>query len=751
MNIKETRHQARSNLARGICSLRPLLLAAALCFIPAAHGAEQAEQDAFEGKPLVHRGVGAADFQRELDIHIQKTDPPKIEAEPSSIGALNLFGCAALIPGVIFLWRRWGAFRAHFAPLEPACAEGLPLPADDKLFSDFVTAFESGASAPVSNSSTSVSEATSHTGSTGAGSNGPWVSAPAASKSIDIRRFFELAPERLEPIRTRLSEVSRTSDPGMQQKNFGQLCELVRSFVLICEPPELRPAQQLARGLEGLLRQMSEKASNITPSTLRTAASALVALEAISKPGVRFELASAPPPRFLAVDDDPISRHAVAASLKKVLGPPELAENGESALKLATENLYDVVFLDIEMPGMDGYEVCSRIHEIELNKGTPVVFVTSHSDFDSRAKSAEAGGHDLIGKPFLAFEITVKALTLLLRNRLCKAQATPSKPVLTKTPTAAADAKAQPSPESLRVNQQPSRPDAQPPTPPAPSPNSCAAASLTEEDFANGFFADAPEQIKLVRGHLCAVQESADDAQRQEKIGEAYVATHTLLREAENGQLMAASRLTSAMLGLFKKFLEKPQSITVSAIDTASVALDFLEEFCGPDLKQDLASPPVRILVVDDDAITRRALSGAVQVAFEKPEVAHDGEGAVFLAQQKPFDMIFMDVRMPGIDGFAACAKIHETVLNRQTPVVFVTSHSDYHSRERAAEAGGCGFIPKPALRVEVTLAALTFAFRGRLEKKKPDPISPEKPVNESEGPGGNLEHATEEAARSAA
>ena len=47
-----------------------------------------------------------------------------------------------------------------------------------------------------------------------------------------------------------------------------------------------------------------------------------------------------------------------------------------------------------------------------------MIFVTRHSDFNSRAKSALSRGEDLIGKPFLVFEITVKALTLALHGRL---------------------------------------------------------------------------------------------------------------------------------------------------------------------------------------------------------------------------------------------------------------------------------------------------------------------------------------------
>ena len=70
------------------------------------------------------------------------------------------------------------------------------------------------------------------------------------------------------------------------------------------------------------------------------------------------------------------------------------------------------------MPGMDGYELCSKIKELPQNKSTPIVFVTCHNDYESHAKSCLAGGTDLLGKPFLTFEITVKALTLALRTRL---------------------------------------------------------------------------------------------------------------------------------------------------------------------------------------------------------------------------------------------------------------------------------------------------------------------------------------------
>jgi CheY-like chemotaxis protein len=71
------------------------------------------------------------------------------------------------------------------------------------------------------------------------------------------------------------------------------------------------------------------------------------------------------------------------------------------------------------------------------------------------------------------------------------------------------------------------------------------------------------------------------------------------------------------------------------------------------------------------------------------------------------------------MDGFGACAKIREIELNANTPVVFVTSHSDMESRAKASLAGGDGFISKPTLSAEISLTALSFILRERLRKNR--------------------------------
>ena len=156
----------------------------------------------------------------------------------------------------------------------------------------------------------------------------------------------------------------------------------------------------------------------VTPATLRTLATGADALNELCVPGLRADLFTNPPIRLLAVDDDVISRKAVSCALKKALNPADLAEDGEMALALATKHSYDVIFLDVEMPGMDGFEVCKRIHQTIPNARTPVVYVTIHNDFEARVQSTLSGGCGHIHKSCLTFEIAVKALTLALQGRI---------------------------------------------------------------------------------------------------------------------------------------------------------------------------------------------------------------------------------------------------------------------------------------------------------------------------------------------
>jgi len=231
-----------------------------------------------------------------------------------------------------------------------------------------------------------------------------------------VQKFFKAAPQLLAQLRAALEKLPSDSK-GMETALPG-LATALTALKKASEVPELVPLWQLSTALAALLEQVTQKKRQATGSTLRTITAAIQLAEKLAQPGVPADLLADPPIRVMAVDDDPISRHAVSFALKKALNLPDLASEGETALHLATDATYDAIFLDINMPGMDGFELCKRIHETETNRDTPVVFITCQSDFESREKSVVVGACDLISKPFLTFEVALKALTLVLSARL---------------------------------------------------------------------------------------------------------------------------------------------------------------------------------------------------------------------------------------------------------------------------------------------------------------------------------------------
>ena len=102
--------------------------------------------------------------------------------------------------------------------------------------------------------------------------------------------------------------------------------------------------------------------------------------------------------------------------------------------RLRKRERFDLIFLDVEMPGLTGLELCVKIRAMEPNRSTPIVFVTSHSDFGSRAQSALSGGNDFIAKPFLLVEVALK------RSRGCLRTVPQPLPTASVQPSVAADA-----------------------------------------------------------------------------------------------------------------------------------------------------------------------------------------------------------------------------------------------------------------------------------------------------------------------
>ena len=538
---------------------------------------------------------------------------------------------------------------------------------------------------------------------------------PSTSPQIDppekfdpLQEFYARMKKCLVTQRKLLQDIGRESSDTARRKMLTYL--YFEMGVLKGEScfPEVLPVWQAASALEGLLKQLTGKIKNVTPSTLRTVASGLDLLGELCVPGLQPDLLTERPLRCLVVDDDLISRQALSRSLTKTFSQPDLAVDGETALAQAANQAYDVIFLDVQMPGMDGFELCTKIRETVPNHNTPVVFVTGQSDFDARAKSTLSGGNDLMGKPFLTFEVTVKALMLALHGRLReRAQNLLPKPDESRgtadMPVAVTDAP-RPVESSIVTARTPLS------TPPP----------LETGELADAFLIRASKHLGPL-WELCKTILQVSNAEtRQALLADAFLRINSLISTSGPEVVHPAYKMSAALEGLLRKMLQDSKHATPSALATMATAVDLLNDLCVPGLKADMAvNPPIRMLAVDDDLVARRALVGALQTAFKKPESAENGEAALALAGAKPFDVIFLDVQMPGMDGFEVCSRIRNTAPNSATPVVFVTGQSDFEARAQMSRNGGDDLMGKPFLTSEITVKALTFALRGRLQKLK--------------------------------
>jgi CheY-like chemotaxis protein len=535
--------------------------------------------------------------------------------------------------------------------------------AEDKAFSEFLTEFRIGPSAPTS------------------------------SKSPDpFKEFFAGATAQLGKLRRLLRETIREPGTLARQKKLTQLRTELGVLKNGAVLPDGLTVWQTATALEGFLQQITEKMGNLTPSTLRTVGGGLDLLVNLCAPGSPADILTGRPLKFLVVDDDLISRQALSLALKKAFSQPDLAVDGETALFQINLQAYDVIFLDVQMPGMDGFELCLKIRDTARNGTTPVVFVSSQCDFDARARSTLSGGNELMGKPFLTFEITVKALTLALSGRL--KGALPPELIEPEPGRSAASSTVVP----------------RAPLPAPDTPNNL---------FTRAFLNRAASHLGPLRELCRKILPTTDVELRQALLAAGFLRINSLT--ARTGLTVAhpGQQLSTALEGLFRKLLENPNNFTASAPATITAAVALLNDLCVPELNMDFAvHPPIRILVVDDDLIARRAITGVLQTTFEKPESVDSGEAALALAAEKPFDVIFLDVFMPGMDGFEVCLKIRGTAPNRSTPVLFVTSLDDANARELMSRCGGNDLLGKPFHTSEITVKALTFALRGRLNRR---------------------------------
>src|SRR4051812_31525476 len=118
--------------------------------------------------------------------------------------------------------------------------------------------------------------------------------------------------------------------------------------------------------------------------------------------------------RILLVDDDPKLSRALAKGLRGHAYAVDVAPDAEAALVRAAVYAYDLVLLDVMLPGRDGFAVCRALRERGV--AAPVLMLTARDAVDDRIRGLDAGADDDLPKPFNFGELLARVRALLRRG-----------------------------------------------------------------------------------------------------------------------------------------------------------------------------------------------------------------------------------------------------------------------------------------------------------------------------------------------
>lgn len=233
-----------------------------------------------------------------------------------------------------------------------------------------------------------------------------------------LNKSLGAAPDVLTDLRHSLHEMTRDGGaPGAFQQFYRRAHGFAEQMALLGE----KPLHYLAAQIEALALDLVNLPEQVNASVLRTLSQALDFLATLLPNAVRTQLKDPSSAQVLVVDDEDGARKIIMAAMRMANLKSMAADTPTAALAALGVQGFDLIFLDVGLPEMTGFELCSKVRMISMHEKTPVVFITGMATFQNRVQSSLSGGNDFVGKPFNLSELGLKALIWVYKGQLGQA------------------------------------------------------------------------------------------------------------------------------------------------------------------------------------------------------------------------------------------------------------------------------------------------------------------------------------------
>src|SRR5437660_962796 len=239
---------------------------------------------------------------------------------------------------------------------------------------------------------------------------------PADSEAI--KEITAKLPECVGRIHRHLQELVRCKNTATRATKYGELrsrVHLVVNYAILAGRYDLA---RLAATLQSLLNVLREKPRYAADSGVRTISFAVEVLGLLcagNSVGQNSQLAE-----FTAVlvDDELTSRSVVCSALRSTGFNLTSFADPIRAVKHLQSHSADLIVLKAVMRETNGFDLCKKLRLLPAHRKTPVIFVGDPKDFQNQARTASCGPNDFITRPFIFQELSLKAISLVLKNRL---------------------------------------------------------------------------------------------------------------------------------------------------------------------------------------------------------------------------------------------------------------------------------------------------------------------------------------------
>jgi DNA-binding response OmpR family regulator len=388
----------------------------------------------------------------------------------------------------------------------------------------------------------------------------------------------------------------------------------------------------------------------------------------------------------------------------------EVASDGQSGYYSISEKKPLAVILDVTVSEMDPLAVIGKIRAQKRFSTLPFFILVDSFPDDLADEAMNAGALEVFSKSEEGYvEDVTRALTAHFtpatsRGGMAKAGAT--------------------RPAQRLVEDPPQKPVVKAPKgvdwqPVANLVASAPEESVNETDQLRQLFAESfSGRVHAARQAFVVYMTAKDSASRASYYDKFYKTIASLRAEAAQCELNGLVRLLDPLDRRAKELRENVEGASAGSRQVLANAIDLMAS-----MNHQVSELPAlnrlmpTALVMDDEAVSRRAITLGLEKAQIRVTAVDSGDAAIRECEVSRFDLILLDVEMPGMNGFAVCARLRAMPEHRETPILFISALDDLRSRASSKISGGNQFITKPVNFLELSITANALVLKQCLKE----------------------------------